>query len=161
VVDYMLTFRLGSEETTRKVLVKHLVCACTGLPCKDMQWVFYTTPGTKPAKTCVQLAATQPTSGFGEVFQYNNLMASAAGYLAAHILYPSMELAAGGSLHALADSGAGYCVFADLALAANRLIQEGDISPRSISGAHASCPRARGPKSLPTTPCEWPVNLVQ
>ncbi|WP_176592807.1 histone deacetylase [Sphingobium sp. EM0848] len=34
--------------------------------------------------------------------------------------------AAGGSHHALHDSGAGYCVFNDLAIAANRLIEEGD-----------------------------------
>ncbi|ANI78911.1 Histone deacetylase [Sphingobium sp. EP60837] len=34
--------------------------------------------------------------------------------------------AAGGSHHALYDSGAGYCVFNDLAIAANRLIAEGD-----------------------------------
>ncbi|PJG49845.1 histone deacetylase [Sphingobium sp. LB126] len=34
--------------------------------------------------------------------------------------------AAGGSHHALHDSGAGYCVFNDLAIAANRLIGEGD-----------------------------------
>ncbi len=32
---------------------------------------------------------------------------------------------AGGSHHALADTGAGYCVFNDLAVAANRLIAEG------------------------------------
>lgn len=34
---------------------------------------------------------------------------------------------AGGSHHALADTGAGYCVFNDLAIAANRLIEEGDV----------------------------------
>ena len=34
--------------------------------------------------------------------------------------------AAGGSHHALHDSGAGYCVFNDLAITANRLITEGD-----------------------------------
>ncbi|MDB5663131.1 MAG: histone deacetylase family protein [Sphingomonas bacterium] len=34
--------------------------------------------------------------------------------------------AAGGSHHALHDSGAGYCVFNDLAVAANRLLAEGD-----------------------------------
>ncbi|MBV9840789.1 MAG: histone deacetylase [Sphingomonadaceae bacterium] len=33
---------------------------------------------------------------------------------------------AGGSHHALADTGAGYCVFNDLAVAAHRLIAEGD-----------------------------------
>ncbi|MFZ2995506.1 histone deacetylase [Sphingobium sp.] len=36
--------------------------------------------------------------------------------------------AAGGSHHALADTGAGYCVFNDLAIAANRLIAEGDAA---------------------------------
>jgi acetoin utilization deacetylase AcuC-like enzyme len=36
--------------------------------------------------------------------------------------------AAGGSHHALADTGAGYCVFNDLALAANRLLAEGDAA---------------------------------
>ncbi|WP_174292599.1 histone deacetylase family protein [Sphingomonas bacterium] len=33
---------------------------------------------------------------------------------------------AGGSHHALADTGAGYCVFNDLAIAANRLLAEGE-----------------------------------
>jgi acetoin utilization deacetylase AcuC-like enzyme len=32
---------------------------------------------------------------------------------------------AGGSHHALADTGAGFCVFNDLAIAANRLVEEG------------------------------------
>lgn len=36
--------------------------------------------------------------------------------------------AAGGSHHALADTGAGYCVFNDLAIAANRLIAERDAA---------------------------------
>ena len=35
---------------------------------------------------------------------------------------------AGGSHHALHDTGAGYCVFNDLALAAHRLLAEGDAS---------------------------------
>ena len=35
--------------------------------------------------------------------------------------------AAGGSHHALHDTGAGYCVFNDLAIAANRLLAEGTV----------------------------------
>ena len=35
---------------------------------------------------------------------------------------------AGGSHHALSDTGAGYCVFNDLAIAAVRLIEEGDAA---------------------------------
>jgi CubicO group peptidase (beta-lactamase class C family) len=71
-----------------------MYCACTGLPRKDMEWLFNTRPGTPAEATFTQLAATQPTSSFGEVYQYNNLMASAAGYLAARTIYPKMELGA-------------------------------------------------------------------
>src|SRR5689334_13037546 len=32
VVSVMPTFKLGDDATTRSVLIKHLICACTGLP---------------------------------------------------------------------------------------------------------------------------------
>jgi CubicO group peptidase (beta-lactamase class C family) len=85
-------FRLGSEATTRQVLMKHLVCACTGLPRKDLEWAFNTPKGTPAQTTFTLLAATEPTSKFGEVFQYNNLMASAAGYIGGHVAYPGLEI---------------------------------------------------------------------
>ena len=94
VTELYPEFRLGSAETTENVLVEHLICACTGLPRKDMQWVFNTSAETPASDTFVQLAATEPTSGFGEVFQYNNLMASAAGYIGGHLVYPDMEVGA-------------------------------------------------------------------
>ncbi len=85
-------FRLGDEATTRQVLIRHLVSAFTGLPRKDYEWLFTTTADTPASTTFDQLAATQPTSRFGEVFQYNNLMASAAGYIGAHVAHPGREL---------------------------------------------------------------------
>lgn len=86
-------FRLGSEATTKTVLVRHLVCACTGLPRKDMEWIF--NGAGKPASdTMAQLAITEPTSKFGEVYQYNNLITAAAGYIGGHIAHPSLELGA-------------------------------------------------------------------
>lgn len=42
------------------------------------------------------------------------------------IAYGYAANSAGGSHHALPDTGAGYCVFNDLAVAANRLVAEGD-----------------------------------
>lgn len=86
------SFRLGSDATTQEVLIKHLVCACTGVPRKDLQWLLNTNPKTPASDTFVQLAATQPTSAFGEVFQYSNLMAAAAGYIGGHLVYPDREL---------------------------------------------------------------------
>jgi len=94
VTEAYPAFRLGSDATTRRVLIRHLVCACTGLPRKDLTWIFTTTAQTPASDTFVQLAATEPTSGFGDVFQYNNLMAAAAGYIGAHLVHPESELGA-------------------------------------------------------------------
>jgi CubicO group peptidase (beta-lactamase class C family) len=93
VTDLYPEFRLGSDEVTRSVLVKHLVCACTGLPRKDYAFIL-ADEGAKPTDTFTQLAATQPTSKFGDLFQYSNLLASAAGYVGGHLAYPKMELGA-------------------------------------------------------------------
>ena len=57
-----------------------------------MEWLFNTSGETPASDTFAQLAATEPTSEFGEVFQYNNLMAAAAGYLGGHVVHPDMEL---------------------------------------------------------------------
>jgi CubicO group peptidase (beta-lactamase class C family) len=87
-------FRLGNAETTRQVQIRHLICACTGIPRRDLEWLLNTHPDTPASDTFKQLADTQPTSRFGEVFQYSNLMASAAGYIGGHIAYPDLELGA-------------------------------------------------------------------
>jgi CubicO group peptidase (beta-lactamase class C family) len=93
VVDLYPAFRLGNDEVTRSVLVKHLICACTGLPRKDFGFIL-ADKGQPAAATFTQLAATMPTSKFGDLFQYNNQLASAAGYVGGHILYPKMEFGA-------------------------------------------------------------------
>jgi len=93
VVEVYPTFKLGDADTTKRVLVKNLICACTGLPRQDLEWIFEFEQAT-PASSLALLGTMQPTSKFGEVFQYNNLMASAAGYIGGHIVYPQMELGA-------------------------------------------------------------------
>lgn len=93
VVELYPEFRLGSDATTASTLVRHLLCACTGLPRKD--WAFILAEqGAPAADTFRQLAETQPTSQFGELFQYNNLMAAAAGFVAGALAYPDMEVGA-------------------------------------------------------------------
>ncbi len=84
-------FKLGDAATTKSVLVKHLICACTGMPRQDMEWLFDYAKMT-PESSMTLLGTMQPTSKFGELFQYSNLMAAAAGYMGGHILYPNMEV---------------------------------------------------------------------
>ncbi len=87
------SFRLGDAETTRSVQVKNLICACTGMPRQDMEWIFEYGKMT-PESSLALLGTMQPTSKFGELFQYSNLMAAAAGYTGAHVLYAQMEVGA-------------------------------------------------------------------
>ncbi|MGO9303828.1 MAG: serine hydrolase domain-containing protein, partial [Candidatus Korobacteraceae bacterium] len=90
VTTLMPSFRLGNAETTRSVLVKQLICACTGMPRQDMEWIFEYGNMT-PESSLALLGTMQPTSKFGELFQYSNLMAAAAGYTGAYVLYPQTE----------------------------------------------------------------------
>jgi acetoin utilization deacetylase AcuC-like enzyme len=55
-------------------------------------------------------------------------------WLAAHLALAHGFAAntAGGSHHALADTGAGYCVFNDLAIAAVRLVEEGTVDRLAV-----------------------------
>lgn len=93
VIEVYPSFKLGDADTTKKVLVKHLICACTGLPRQDLEWLFEYKNAT-PESELALLGTMQPTSKFGEAFQYSNLMASAAGYIGGHIVYPDRELGA-------------------------------------------------------------------
>jgi CubicO group peptidase (beta-lactamase class C family) len=93
VTSLLPTFRLGNEDTTKQVQVKHLICACTGLPRQDLEWLLEFKKATAET-TMATLASVQPTTKFGEIFQYSNLLAAAAGYVGGHVVYPKLELGA-------------------------------------------------------------------
>jgi CubicO group peptidase (beta-lactamase class C family) len=86
-------FKLGDDDTTRQVLVKHLICACTGLPRQDFEWLFQFEKAT-PKGEMDALVGMQPTTKFGEAFQYSNPLAAAAGFVGGYVLYPKKELGA-------------------------------------------------------------------
>ena len=92
--DVYPAFKLGDAATTDQVLVKHLICACTGLPRQDFEWLFEGEKQT-PETVMSTLATMQPTSGFGELFQYSNPMAAAAGFIGGQVEYPGSELGEG------------------------------------------------------------------
>jgi CubicO group peptidase (beta-lactamase class C family) len=84
-------FKLGDADTTSKVQIKHLICACTGMPRQDLQWILEF-QGRTPASVIQDLGSMQPTTKFGELFQYSNVMAAAAGFLGGHVAFPKLEL---------------------------------------------------------------------
>ena len=84
-------FKIGDPGVTRRILLKHLVCACTGLPRQDLEWLF-TFDRSSPQGQLDVLATMKPTTDFGALYQYSNPLASAAGYIGARTLKPEGEL---------------------------------------------------------------------
>jgi CubicO group peptidase (beta-lactamase class C family) len=87
--------RIGDAETTGRVLVRHLVGACSGVPPRDLEVIFrfgdLTADGLLAA-----LGEMQPTSAPGEVYQYGGASPAlaAAGFLGGHVAFPGLELGA-------------------------------------------------------------------
>lgn len=93
VTSVLPSFKLGDAQTTARVQVKHLICACTGLPRQDFEWLFQF-EGVTCDGAMATLATMQPTSAFGEIFQYSNPLAGAGGFVGGHVAYPKLELGA-------------------------------------------------------------------
>jgi CubicO group peptidase (beta-lactamase class C family) len=91
VTELLPKFALGDEDTTRRVTMRHTVCACTGMPRQDAEWLFEF-DGWDPERRLASMAGMKPTTGFGETFQYSNLMVSAGGYGAARAHAPKKKL---------------------------------------------------------------------
>jgi len=93
VTSVLPTFKLGNDEVTRQVQIKHLICACAGMPRQDLEWLLEW-KGSTPESVMKSLGTMVPTSKFGELFQYSNLMAAAGGYTGGHVAFPKLELGA-------------------------------------------------------------------
>ena len=87
--DILPNFSLADSSATRKLELRHTACACTGMPRRDLDFIFEY-EGVTAEERVAQLKTMSPTTGFGETFQYSNLLVAAGGYAAAHKLYPKL-----------------------------------------------------------------------
>jgi CubicO group peptidase (beta-lactamase class C family) len=87
VTQLLPSFALGDADVTSKLVLWHTACACTGMPRRDLELVFEYGHVT-PEQRIASMKTMAPTTGFGETFQYSNLMVAAGGYAAAHAYDP-------------------------------------------------------------------------
>ncbi|MBY0518101.1 MAG: beta-lactamase family protein [Bacteriovoracaceae bacterium] len=85
------SFTLKDKDVSQKLQLKHTACACTGMPRRDLDFIFEYS-GISAEERLAQLKSMSPTTDFGETFQYSNLLVAAGGYAAAHALFPSLTL---------------------------------------------------------------------
>jgi CubicO group peptidase (beta-lactamase class C family) len=94
VVEILPTFSVADPEITEQITMRNMVCACTGVPRRDYEWLFNATELT--AEDIIEsLADFEFFTDFGEAYQYSNQMVASGGYLA--------TLAAGGEYGTLYD----------------------------------------------------------
>jgi CubicO group peptidase (beta-lactamase class C family) len=91
VTDVLPSFSLGDPETTRKLTMAYSACACTGMPRQDLEMMFEFADVT-PEQRLAGMKTMKPTTPFGEVFQYSNLLVAAGGYAAGHAFAPQQAL---------------------------------------------------------------------
>ena len=91
VTEVLPSFALGDAEMTTKLTMKYTVCACTGLPRQDFEFLFEYADAT-PERRVASMKNMKPTTGFGETFQYSNTLVATGGYVAAHAAFPTKKL---------------------------------------------------------------------
>jgi CubicO group peptidase (beta-lactamase class C family) len=84
-------FKLGDAALASKLTVEQLVCACAGLPRKDLPLILEFS-GKRAADVFSELALMRPSTGLRETFQYQNHMVAAGGYLAGHVAFPGAKM---------------------------------------------------------------------
>ena len=87
VVDLYPAFRVQDPELSKRITMRNLVCACTGVPRRDAEMLF--NAGENSAEdTVASLADFEFFTDFGEAFQYSNQMVATAGYIAGAVAAP-------------------------------------------------------------------------
>ncbi len=91
VVEAYPAFKLGDAASTSQAQIRHLVCSCTRIPNIENEWAYRYRSHT-PASIMQLVGSLQPTSRFGEGFQYSNLLQAAAGFVGGSVALPGKEL---------------------------------------------------------------------
>ncbi len=74
-------FRVLDPALSETITMRNLVCACTGVPRRDMELIFNASEQSAE-DTVAALADFEFFTDFGEAFQYSNQMVATAGYIA-------------------------------------------------------------------------------
>lgn len=91
VVDVLPQFAVSDPNLTQQFTLRNLVCACTGVPRRDLELLFNADELTA-ADIVASLQTFEFFTDFGETFQYSNQLVATGGYAAAAALDPDGEL---------------------------------------------------------------------
>lgn len=82
VVEVLPEFAVADPELSETITMRNLVCACTGVPRRDLEFIFNANE-LSAEDVIASLQEFEFFTGFGEAFQYSNQMVATGGYAAA------------------------------------------------------------------------------
>lgn len=82
VVEVLPEFAVADPQLTQQITMRNLVCACTGVPRRDLE-LFFNTDELSAEDVVESLATFEFFTDFGEAFQYSNQLVATGGYAAA------------------------------------------------------------------------------
>jgi CubicO group peptidase (beta-lactamase class C family) len=82
VVDVLPEFAVSDPELTQSITLRNLVCACTGVPRRDLE-LFFNANDLSAEAIVNSLRTFTFFTDFGEAFQYSNQLVATGGYAAA------------------------------------------------------------------------------
>jgi CubicO group peptidase (beta-lactamase class C family) len=79
---HLPNWRLKDKNISKNFLIKHSACACTGMPRRDLDFIF-NFKGVTSEERMKEMMDMNPTTKTGETFQYSNYLVAAGGFSAA------------------------------------------------------------------------------
>jgi CubicO group peptidase (beta-lactamase class C family) len=82
VQEVLPEFAVADPELSRQITMRNLVCACTGVPRRDLE-LFFNADELSAEDIVASLQTFEFFTEFGEAFQYSNQLVATGGYAAA------------------------------------------------------------------------------
>jgi len=131
IMSVLPEFELTDKSTTARFLIRHAACACTGMPRRDLEFVFGSKSGSA-SDTLRQLHSMSPTTGFGETFQYSNPLVAVGGFAGGNVYTPGKDF------QAKYEKAMSELVFSPLGMDSTR------VTPNKLDTPKLASPHSRG-----------------
>jgi CubicO group peptidase (beta-lactamase class C family) len=88
---YLPNWTLKDKNISKQFLMKHSACACTGMPRRDLDFIF-NFEGVSSEFRMNEMSDMNPTTKTGETFQYSNYLVATGGFAAARVYNTQLPL---------------------------------------------------------------------
>ncbi|MEJ2287654.1 MAG: serine hydrolase [Deinococcales bacterium] len=154
VVDILPSFRVADPELSRTITLQNLVCACSGVPRRDYEFIL--NARTLGAEDVVRsLAGFRFFTDFGETFQYSNQMVASAGYIAGVAAGGDPDALLPGYARALQARVLSPIGMLDTTISLRQVQARGDYATphgQTLSGARIPIPLSQEALLMPVAP---------